>query len=117
MISSSNARLRRTAAATLRGEEFPALSGQLAAAPDRRRYARGRRAPARARIFIELAQRPRQEGEFFAREVIGLKVRTLAGEELGELTEILVTGANDVYVVKGRAARYCACARGSNQRD
>jgi hypothetical protein len=28
-------------------------------------------------IFIDLAQRPRQEGEFFAREVIGLKVRTI----------------------------------------
>ena len=52
-------------------------------------------------ILIELAQRPRQEGEFFAREVIGLKVRTIAGEELGEVVEILVTGANDVYVVKG----------------
>jgi len=52
-------------------------------------------------ILIEVAQRPRQEGEFFAREVIGLKVRTIAGEELGEVVEILVTGANDVYVVKG----------------
>ncbi len=52
-------------------------------------------------IFIETAQRPRQAGEFYAREVIGLKVRTIDGEELGEVTEILVTGANDVYVVKG----------------
>jgi 16S rRNA processing protein RimM len=52
-------------------------------------------------ILIEVAQRPRQEGEFFAREVIGLKVRTVAGEDLGEVVEILVTGANDVYVVKG----------------
>jgi 16S rRNA processing protein RimM len=52
-------------------------------------------------ILIEAAQRPRQEGEFYAREVIGLKVRTIAGEELGEVAEILVTGANDVYVVKG----------------
>jgi len=52
-------------------------------------------------ILIEAAQRPRQEGEFFAREVIGLKVRTVAGEDLGEVVEILVTGANDVYVVKG----------------
>jgi 16S rRNA processing protein RimM len=41
------------------------------------------------------------EGEFYAREVIGLKVRTIDGEELGEVTEILVTGANDVYVVQG----------------
>ena len=52
-------------------------------------------------ILIDVAQRPRQEGEFYAREVIGLKVRTIDGEELGEVTEILVTGANDVYVVKG----------------
>jgi 16S rRNA processing protein RimM len=52
-------------------------------------------------ILIEAAQRPRQAGEFFAREVIGLKVRTIAGEDLGEVVEILVTGANDVYVVKG----------------
>ena len=52
-------------------------------------------------ILIEAAQRPRQEGEFYAREVIGLKVRTITGEELGEVVEILVTGANDVYVVKG----------------
>jgi 16S rRNA processing protein RimM len=52
-------------------------------------------------ILIETAQRPRQEGEFYAREVIGLKVRSIAGEELGEVVEILVTGANDVYVVKG----------------
>ncbi len=52
-------------------------------------------------ILIEAAQRPRQPGEFYAREVIGLKVRTVDGEELGEVTEILVTGANDVYVVKG----------------
>jgi 16S rRNA processing protein RimM len=52
-------------------------------------------------ILIETAQRPRQEGEFFAREVIGLRVRTITGEELGEVVEILVTGANDVYVVQG----------------
>ena len=51
-------------------------------------------------ILIEAVQRPRQEGEYFAREVIGLKVRTVAGEDLGEVVEILVTGANDVYVVK-----------------
>jgi 16S rRNA processing protein RimM len=62
-------------------------------------------------IFIELAQRPRQEGEFYAREVIGLKVRTLDGEELGEITEILVTGANDVYVVKGARGEILLPAR------
>ncbi len=62
-------------------------------------------------IFIEPAQRPRQAGEFYAREVIGLKVRTSNGEELGEVTEILVTGANDVYVVKGERGEMLLPAR------
>ena len=62
-------------------------------------------------ILIETAQRPRREGEFFAREVIGLKVRTMTGEELGEVVEILVTGANDVYVVKGARGEILLPAR------
>ena len=62
-------------------------------------------------ILIDAAQRPRQEGEFFAREVIGLKVRTITGEELGEVVEILVTGANDVYVVKGARGEILLPAR------
>jgi 16S rRNA processing protein RimM len=43
------------------------------------------------------------EGEYFHYQLIGLKVRTVAGEELGELAEILETGSNDVYVVSGLA--------------
>jgi 16S rRNA processing protein RimM len=62
-------------------------------------------------ILIEVSMRPRQEGEFFAREVIGLKVRTIDGEELGEVVEILVTGANDVYVVKGQRGEILLPAR------
>lgn len=34
-------------------------------------------------------------------EIIGLAVFTEMGESLGEVTEIIVTGANDVYVVAG----------------
>ncbi len=62
-------------------------------------------------ILIDAAQRVRQAGEFFAREVIGLKVRTIDGEELGEVVEILVTGANDVYVVKGNRGEILLPAR------
>jgi 16S rRNA processing protein RimM len=32
---------------------------------------------------------------------LGLKVWTVSGEHLGKVVEVLVTGANDVYVVHG----------------
>ena len=32
----------------------------------------------------------------------GLRVRTTEGEDLGRVTEVLQTGANDVWVVRGR---------------
>lgn len=44
---------------------------------------------------------PLKPGEYYAHEVIGLRVATDAGEELGRVTEVLTTGANDVYVVHG----------------
>jgi 16S rRNA processing protein RimM len=45
---------------------------------------------------------PLEEGEYYEHQVIGLDVWTAAGERLGELIEILYTGANDVYVVRGQ---------------
>ncbi|MHB0857897.1 MAG: ribosome maturation factor RimM [Anaerolineae bacterium] len=42
-----------------------------------------------------------EEGEYFYHQLVGLAVVTVQGEELGTLTEILATGANDVYVVRG----------------
>ena len=42
---------------------------------------------------------PLPEGEWFHFQLIGLRVITGQGEELGEITEILETGSNDVYVV------------------
>jgi 16S rRNA processing protein RimM len=36
---------------------------------------------------------------FFVHELIGLRVVTTAGKELGRIKEVLQTGANDVYVV------------------
>ncbi len=38
---------------------------------------------------------------YFVHELIGLRVETSSGEHLGQLTEVLQPGANDVYVVRG----------------
>jgi 16S rRNA processing protein RimM len=38
---------------------------------------------------------------YFVHELIGLRVITTTGRELGSISEVLQTGANDVYVVKG----------------
>ncbi len=42
---------------------------------------------------------PLPEGEWFHFQLLGLKVLTDQGEALGEITDILETGSNDVYVV------------------
>jgi 16S rRNA processing protein RimM len=38
-------------------------------------------------------------------QILGLKVVTTAGEALGEVVDIIVTGANDVYVVRSAGGR------------
>lgn len=43
---------------------------------------------------------PLEENEYFIADLIGLKVVTDEGEEFGELTDVMQTGANDVYVVE-----------------
>ncbi len=42
---------------------------------------------------------PLEEGEFYLYQLIGIRVETAEGETLGTLTEVLETGANDVYIV------------------
>ena len=42
---------------------------------------------------------PLKENEFYICDLIGLKVITDEGEELGVLSEVLQTGANDVFEV------------------
>jgi len=44
---------------------------------------------------------PLTEGEYFHYQLMGLRVQTEDGEDLGTLTEILETGSNDVYIVTG----------------
>ena len=54
-----------------------------------------------ARVSIpERALQPLSEGEFYWRDLIGLRCRTDDGEELGVVEEIWPTGSNDVLVVR-----------------
>jgi 16S rRNA processing protein RimM len=51
-------------------------------------------------VPAEEAAKPRR-GEHFWHEIVGLRVETVEGRQLGTIAEILRTGANDVYLVKG----------------
>ncbi len=44
---------------------------------------------------------PPPEGSYYHADLVGLRVRSEEGHDLGRVVEILETGANDVYVVRG----------------
>jgi len=44
---------------------------------------------------------PLEEDEYYEDELVGLVVETTEGDLLGELVEIMWTGANEVYIVQG----------------
>lgn len=58
-------------------------------------------------ILVRRSQFPAlDEDEFFWCDLIGLTVVTDAGENLGRLDDIIVTGSNDVYVVRSGSKEY-----------
>jgi len=44
---------------------------------------------------------PLEEGQYFEHQIMGLEVRTASGDCLGTVDEIIHTGSNQVYVVRG----------------
>ena len=48
---------------------------------------------------------PLEEDEYFIADLIGLKVVTDEGEEFGHITDVLQTGANDVYEIAMKDGR------------
>jgi 16S rRNA processing protein RimM len=40
------------------------------------------------------------EGEYYIHDLIGIEVVTSEGERVGEVSDVLSTGANDVYVIR-----------------
>lgn len=52
-------------------------------------------------VYVRAVDRPQlREGEFYHHQLLGLDVVNEVDEPMGMLTEILQTGANDVYVVR-----------------
>jgi len=54
--------------------------------------------------FLEVPEeelKPLSEGEYYQFQILGLEVRTTEGQPLGKVTQILSTGSNDVFVVRG----------------
>jgi len=71
---------------------------RLAAIPDRTAAERS----VGLLLFVADADRlALADGQYFVHELIGLTVKTVEGETLGLLTEVLRMPAHDVYVVKG----------------
>ena len=44
---------------------------------------------------------PLEEDEYYLYQIVGLAAWTLQGEYLGRVREVLITGANDVFIVRG----------------
>jgi len=51
-------------------------------------------------VYVKTKDVPLPEGQHYQHELIGMKLVDDAGNHLGELTEILETGANEVFVVQ-----------------
>lgn len=52
-------------------------------------------------VFVRADDRPPlPEGEYYFHQLLGLRVETDAGQYLGQIAEIIETGANDVFVVR-----------------
>ena len=52
-------------------------------------------------VYVPTSDRPPlSEGEYYHHQLIGLQVTSEEGLELGKITDILETGANDVYIVR-----------------
>ncbi len=54
-----------------------------------------------ALLYIPVSEAmPLEAGQYYQYQILGLDVWTVAGRHLGRVSEILETGANDVYVVR-----------------
>ena len=54
-------------------------------------------------LYLDRQDAPMEEGEHFVQDLLGLRVLDAdTGREYGKLTDVLFTGANDVYELSGK---------------
>jgi 16S rRNA processing protein RimM len=53
-------------------------------------------------LMVPEAQAIEDESVYYLHDIVGLQVVEDSGEALGEVVDVLATGSNDVYVVRGR---------------
>ena len=53
-------------------------------------------------LMVPQAQAIEQESVYYLHDIIGLQVMDESGNVLGKVVDVLATGSNDVYVVRGR---------------
>jgi 16S rRNA processing protein RimM len=59
-------------------------------------------------VWIHKTQLPALEDDtYYWADLIGLQAYSVTGQHLGEVTEIIPTGANDVYVIQPPAGQNC----------
>ncbi|MDD5276383.1 MAG: ribosome maturation factor RimM [Methylovulum sp.] len=69
-------------------------------------------------IFITPEQLPKAvEGEYYWSDLIGLKVETNQGVQMGVIDSLLETGANDVLIIKGDRERAVPFLQGQTVLD
>ncbi len=57
-------------------------------------------------VYVPANDRPPlSEGEYYHHQLLGLTATSDDGVELGKITDILETGANDVYVIRSDAGK------------
>ncbi len=57
-------------------------------------------------VYVPAEDRPPlPEGEYYHHQLMGLQVKNEDGSDLGKITSILETGANDVYVVRSESGK------------
>lgn len=57
-------------------------------------------------LKVERDSLPLDKGEFFVDQLVGLKVITTDGAVIGKVEDIIETGSNDVYIVRGEGREY-----------